>query len=384
MKVVGVIVEYNPLHYGHIHHLTKTKALSDADVVIAVMSSHAVQRGEFSVVDKFTKTKWALKAGVDLVIELPAVFALQSADLFAETGVRILDALHVDEMYFGSETGDIAPLKDVLKIMQSDAYDTLVKQYLDQGESYPTSSHLALEALSSPDVFKGPNDILGIQYIHAIDTIDSTIEPYTILRLDTGYYDDIKAGTNIQSATAIRKLHIQNDDFKAFVPSYVHKDLKHYPRTNQEAWFPFMAYKLASETQKSLQTYFGFEEGIESLFMKHYDEDGLTPFLDRVSSKRYTHAKIKRALMHMLIGIKKHDIPSFKPPYIRVLGMNKTGQAYLNKIKHDLEDQGIPLISKLKQVRHPYLDIELRVTKIYDLIIQRNLIEEEFKPVIIV
>jgi predicted nucleotidyltransferase len=383
MKVTGIVVEYNPLHHGHMHHLEKARAMNKDGVLIAVMSAHAMQRGEFSITDKFTRTKWALNAGIDLVIELPAVFSLQNADIFAQTSVEILDLLKADTMVFGSETGDIKHLKKVVATMNTKTYQDKVKLFMDEGNSYPTSSQRALNDIHDSTFKQAPNDILGIQYIQAIDSLESTIEPHAIERVNAGYYDGILASSKIQSATAIRACHFNDEPYEAYVPSFVYKDLSHTPKLTIDAWFPFMSYKLASETPEQLGEVFGFEEGLEYLFVKHYDASCLDDFLDRVSSKRYTHAKIKRALMSMLLGIKKDDIANFKVPYIRVLGMNKKGQQHLNTVKHDLEDKDIPLITKLKQSRHPFLDIELTVTKVYDLIIQRDLMSKEFAPVII-
>jgi predicted nucleotidyltransferase len=383
MKVTGIVVEYNPLHHGHMHHLKQARNVHKDSVLIAVMSGHAMQRGEFSIADKFTRTKWALEAGADLVVELPAVFSLQNADIFARTSVEILTLLGADTMVFGSETGDINHLKDVVATMNTKAYQDKVKLFMDAGNSYPTSSQKALNESHDTHFNQAPNDILGIQYIQAINNLDSTIEPFAIERLDAEYYDGILESSKIQSATAIRSCHLNGDPFEAYVPSFVYNDLVHMPKLPIDAWFPFIAYKLASEPAENIGQYFGFEEGLEYLFVKHYDATSLDDFLDRVASRRYTHAKIKRALMSMLFGIKKDVLTHFSVPYVRILGMNEKGQSHLNTVKHDLEDKNIPLITKLKQARHPYLDIELTVTKVYDLMMQRNLMEQEFAPVII-
>ena len=381
MRVAGIVVEYNPLHYGHLHHLNETKKLSGADLVIAVMSSHVVQRGEFSIADKFTKTKWALKAGVDLVIELPGVFSLQSADLFARTSVDILHRLGVTDLYFGSETGDIKPLEFLVELMNTDQYHDQLKHHMNQGKSYPTSSDLALKSLTDSEIFALPNNILGLQYLRAIKDLKSPMKAHTIKRLAAGYYDDIVDDSAIQSATSIRRLHGNQAPINAFVPPYVHRDLSTIDPFDDTRLFPYMMYTLKTSTAETLRNLFGFEEGLENLFLKHHDAGSYSELLERLSSARYTNAKIKRTLMHMVIGIKKDVLTTFEIPYIRVLGMNKTGQQYLNRIK---KDYPIPLITKIKADKHPYLDYELRITRLFDLVHQTNYFKQEFKPVIIV
>ena len=380
MKIVGIVVEYNPLHYGHIYHIEETKKASNADVLVAVMSSHLVQRGEFSVVDKFTKTKWALQAGIDLVVELPGVFAIQSAEYFAKTSIEILQKLGVTEVYFGSETGNIDELYEIADALDSQAYNDLVKDYLAQGESYPSSSSYALEALGYKDTHVTPNNILGIQYIKAAKPLIPTIKLKAIQRIKTNYYDDIDEKTTIQSASAIRKHHIDNKDYKNYVPAYVYESLKHHTIPTWDDFFPFLHYKLKSTSIEDLNLIHGFDEGLENRFKQVSKPLNSNQFIDAVISRRYTHAKIKRTMMACLIGLKKSDIQSFEIPYIRVLGMNEVGQNYLNHIKTDYP---IPLITKLKRTRHRYLDLELRITEIYDLIYQDNLLEKEFNPVII-
>ncbi len=380
MNIAGIVVEYNPFHYGHLHHIKETKRITNADVLIAVMSGHVLQRGEFSVVNKFSRTEWALKAGVDLVIELPGVFSLQSADLFAYTSVALLHKLGVSDICFGSESGDILPLEKIANTLESDAYKKQLKTYLNQGKSYPTSSDLALKAISDVREYHKPNNILGIQYIKAIQKLKSPMKVHTIKRIETNYYDTVNTETNIQSATAIRQLHQTNQTYKNYVPKYVYETLKKTPPMQQDAFFPYIAYSLARYKANELNGIFGFTEGLEHLFLKHFQAKNYETLVEQLTSARYTNAKIKRNLIHMLIGTRKEDISTFEPPYIRVLGMTKSGQNYLNTIKKDIE---IPLITKIEKEKHLYLQYELTITKIYDLVTQQNTFKKEFNPVII-
>jgi len=384
MKIVGIVVEYNPLHYGHIHHIKKTKELSNADVLIAVMSGHVVQRGNFSIVDKFTKTNWALDAGIDLVIELPTVFTLQSADLFAQTSLSILDKLGVNDIYFGSETGDIEPLKKAASLMREAHFQEAVKLHMNQGYSYPTSTDMAITTLTkNPSIHNLPNNILGIQYIQAIKTLNASITPHAIKRVKTGYYDAINESTNIQSATAIRLLIKEASSFEDYVPDYVYKDLHHYPYIDIASFRDIFTYLLTMHHSKTMHRIFSFEEGFENRLLKVKNWTSVQSLIEQASTSRYTQAKVRRSLMHLLLNIEKTMIDSFTPPYIRVLGMNKAGQQHLNQIKKTLEDANIPLITKLKKDRHLYLDIEIKVTELYESVVQKNLLDKEFSPVII-
>ncbi|TVP94775.1 MAG: nucleotidyltransferase [Acholeplasmatales bacterium] len=381
MAVLGIVVEYNPFHFGHLYHLEEARKQSQADVVIAVMSSHVVQRGEFSVTDKFTRTRWALEAGVDLVIELPGVHVLQNADLFAQASVRLLAALGVDTLCFGSETGDLHALTVMLEVMETDVYHARLRAHLDTGKSYPTSSHLALKSLLKDYDASAPNNILGIQYLRAIRSLDSHIQPFALKRVSTGYYDDLLENTAIQSATAIRAAMRRGEDIAQYVPAYVYKDLKGLRGVNLEDFFPFIHYRLATAEPEHLRALHGFEEGLEHRFLQAEGYDSVASLLEQLLTSRYTHARLKRALMHVLIGTDKSLRADAPPRYIRVLGMNSRGQDHLSKIKKDLT---LPLITKLGRDREPLLDIELRITRLYDLVHQAQLFSKEFEPVLIV
>ncbi len=376
MKTVGIIVEYNPLHNGHIYHINETKRLSKCDRLVCVMSGNFTQRGEPAIMDKFTRTKWALNNGVDLVIELPFVFTVQNADIFAYTSVGILHKLGVDEIYFGSETGDIDELKELGKILKGKPYNELVKTHMKNGTSYPTSSDLAMKELYPNTSFDLPNNILGIQYLLAGEKLISTIDFKTIKRTSTNYYDEETKGTNIQSATSIRKLQKASEDFSHYVPMDVNESLKNAITVDYEDFYPHLKYLLRSSTKHDLHLLFGMEEGIENRLLKVKHFTTTSELIHKALTRRYTISRMKRTLAHALCNVKKTDITSFEIPYIRVLGMNRKGQSFLNEIKHDLD---VPLIVKVSEGIHPYLDIEIRVSKIYSLVSDEYLFMNEFK-----
>jgi len=380
MKVAGIIVEYNPLHNGHVHHIKETRRLSKCDSLVCVMSGNFTQRGEPAILDKFTRTKLALENGVDLVIELPFVFTVQNADIFAYTSVSILNHLGVDEIYFGSETGDINELSKLGDIMSSESYNHLVKKYLKDGNSYPTSSDLAMKDLYPSESFALPNNILGIQYILAGKKLNSMMKFHTIPRVSTNYYDEINEGTTIQSASAIRKLVTNKGQFRSFVPDNVALALQKNKTVSYEDFYSQIKYIIKSSTNDDLKAIFNINEGFENRVLKIKEFDSVQDLINKLLTRRYTNSKIKRSLAHILCNTKKSLIDSFEIPYIRILGMNDNGKLILNQIKHSVE---VPLIAKVKEGIHPYLDHEIRVSKVYELVSNSSISHLEFKQPIL-
>lgn len=378
MKTVGIIVEYNPLHNGHVYHIEETRRLSNCDTLICVMSGNFTQRGEPALIDKFTRTRMALENNVDLVVELPFVFSVQSADMFSYTSVSILNHLGVDEIYFGSESGDIKKLEKIADIMEQDNYNNLVKEYLSKGLSYPTSSNNALHDLYPNEDYDAPNNILGIQYIKAVRKINPDIALHTISRKNTGYYSNIEEGS-IQSATAIRKLIKDNKDISAYVPSSVVKLLQNRKVIDINDFSEQFKYIISSQSSEELRTLFNVTEGIENRILKTTEFKSVDELIEKVISRRYTNSKLRRILIHILCNTKKELLTSFDAPYVRVLGMNDQGRLHLNKIKTDIS---IPLITKIKEEKHPYLEQELTASKIYSLVSDKDVLKLEYEPVI--
>ncbi len=377
MKVAGIIVEYNPLHNGHLHHILETKRISKCDYLIAVMSGNFTQRGEPAMIDKFTRTKMALKNHVDLVIELPFVFSVQSADIFAYTSVAILNHLAVDEIYFGSESGNIDELFYLSDILNSEAYNKLILKYSKEGNSYPTSSDLAVKELTNSQIYDLPNNILGIHYINAVKKLKSNILVKTIKRIESNYYDDVIAGSKVQSATSIRKLLKDGVDINDFVPETVYKLLKDRKIVDFEMFTSQLRYIINSSTKEDLYSIFNISEGFENRILKVKEFESVEDLIKNLLTRRYPHSKIRRSLIHVLCNTKKKDLTSFEIPYLRILGMNKLGQEYLNLIKKDLT---IPLISKISNKNHIYLDIELKASNIYSLVSDIDVFNEELQP----
>lgn len=379
MKVTGIIVEYNPLHNGHVYHIEQTREESQCDVLIAVMSSHFTQRGEPTITDKFKRTRWALDNGVDLVVELPFVFGVQNADIFARTSVEILHHLGVTDIYFGSESGTIKHLEELADILDSEEYNTNIQTYLNEGDSYPTASDKAMKDIFQEDGYDKPNNILGIQYIRAGQNLTPPIKFHTIQRINAGYYEALQEDQSIQSATSIRALVQDGTPIDKYVPSIVANELpKDKPITYNDFTLA-LAGVLHRSTPEELHDIYHVTEGLEYRIKKISDFTSVDDLLSQLITRRYTHAKLQRMIAHILCNVHKEDVPSFAIPYVRILGMTDQGRAHLSSIKKTIK---VPLYTKIKEGLHPYLDIELKVTKIYQMAAPKNLYKQEFEPVI--
>ncbi|XMB85596.1 nucleotidyltransferase [Mycoplasmatota bacterium WC44] len=370
MKAIGVIVEYNPFHNGHLHHLNTAKKLSNADCVIAVMSGNFVQRGEPAILDKWARTKLTIENGVDLVIELPYAYTIQSADTFAYGSIDILNKLDVDELYFGSETNDISLLNKTVELFNTVEFQTKIKEYLDKGNNYPSASGKAVYDLTGANFTS--NDNLGVQYMTAIKKLNSRIIPKTIKRIHSNYLDMTSTHESIASATAIRSM----ENPKPYVPNNTYEALKQR-NYNWDDYYSLLQYKIV--TDNNLNDIFLVDEGIENRFKKFILSETFDEFVNQVYTRRYTRNRIRRILTNILCNVKKREIEDLQlskgVPYIRVLGMNDTGRNYLNLIKKNSET---PIISKASETKSNMMDIETKTTFIFD----KSLYKNEFLPLI--
>lgn len=402
MNITGLIVEYNPFHNGHIYHLQQSLEKTNADASIAVMSGNFIQRGEAALFDKFSRAKAAVESGVDLVVELPSIYASQSAELFAKGSVTLLNSLGcVNSICFGSEEGNVDILYLIAEILclEPQEFKKKLSYYLAEGMLFPTARNKALfDYINSSnflfedsfknmdlteerlnDILSSSNNILGIEYIKQLISLKSDIKPFTIGRVHSEYNSEEISG-NINSATAVRKkLHeiisLVDADNSSDVDSLVDAIKNSTDITNsipeatlnmitsniEKGFFP-MYPEYFFETlitaiirdKKNLKSYFDISEGIENkifkaaLVAKDYDE-----LLNLIKSKRYTMTRIKRCLNNILLGITKDDMEAAKKinyiPYVRMLAFNSKGREIIREIKKSSE---IKIINKFSEVEH--------------------------------
>ena len=372
MKTVGIICEYNPFHLGHAGHIEKTrKALGDDAAVVCVMSGNFVQRGDFAVFNKHARAKMAVLNGADLVIELPAPYALLSAEGFASAGVFILDKLGICEyLSFGSESGDIDILHDAADIIVSEKAHMLTREWLDRGVSYAAAQQKAADALmgESSYVFRSPNNVLGIEYIKAIKKFDSSMQPMTVRRTsgehdsDTGY-----------SASVLRKSIVSGDiPLELMTGPAAAVSLEEIvsgrgPVSVIGAEMGLLSRLRAIEDYSAIP---GVSEGLESRFKRYaICESSVSSILTKIKTKRYPMSRLRRILMCAVLGIKKEDSRT-PPPYIRVLAMNSTGMKLLRKARKKAK---LPVLTKPASVNKlcgsaiKMFDLEAAATDFYVL-----------------
>lgn len=382
MKVVGLITEYNPFHLGHKHHLNMSKNITKADYSIAIMSGSFVQRGEPSIVDKWTKAKIAIDNGVDLVLELPFIFSTQGAELFAHGSVALLNSLNiVDFIVFGSELDNLNFLTEIANILVEEPsyYKESLKNYLNLGNSFPVSRSNALEdyfskykiknenSLNIKNILKMSNNILAIEYLKALKNLNSKIQPITIKRIGNFYNENI-LNHKIASATSIRHAILNNNNNIDLVKKYITPDtychlidyINKYESFNTlNNYNQIIHYLLRFSNKDDLTKIIDMETGLENrLVEKSTQFNDIDNFISSAISKRHTQTRIQRILVHLLINLEKDifkNLLPHHPSYIRVLGTNKKGFLLLNKIN---ENSTVPIITKFAnytRYNDPYL-----------------------------
>jgi len=355
MRVVGLIVEYNPFHNGHKYHIEKAKEVANADFAVVVMSGNFVQRGAPAIMPKHMRAEAALHSGADLVIELPVCYATGTAEQFAYGAVSLLDKLGcVDAICFGSECGDINTLADLAKILcdEPEEYIRVLQECLRSGVSFPLARQKAIQALCGDGEFsellEQPNNILGIEYLKALYRLESDMEPITIQR-EVSHYHDTELQEQFSSARALRGTIADGDFAKLYgqIPSECMPSLE----DGYEVRYPVYAndfslllkYKLLNETSMSLVKYADVSEELANRICNRLnDYISFEQFCELLKTKEITYTRISRALIHILLGVKKSDNNEIE--YVRVLGFRKNSSDILTTLKRT---SVVPLISKL-------------------------------------
>ena len=358
MKIVGLITEYNPFHAGHLYHMQQARELTGADYCVVLMSGSFVQRGEPAIFDKYLRTKTALLAGADLVLEIPAAFSTASAHEFAAYGVALLSAIGVDAVVFGSECGQIEILKQASYALnhESAEFQERLRKGLKAGLTYPQARAKALEMEDTwASVLTSPNNILGIEYLRAAEDLHSPMEFYTISRKGSGYHEDTLADANFPSASAIRGI-IRNslskdkdllDILASHLPAVTHpaytgavpvfvddfSELLNAAVLQMQATFSIadLSPELAARLAKPPYFPLSFEERIQAL-----------------KTRQLTYTRVSRALLHLVLGMREEDISRWKDEgyalYARILGFRRQSSPLLSCLH---KKSSIPLITKM-------------------------------------
>lgn len=376
MDIIGIICEYNPFHNGHLYHLNKIKEMYKDSTIILILSGNFTERGHLSILNKWEKTEIALEFGVDLVIELPFIFATQSADIFARGAINILKLLNVEKLVFGSESNDIKNLINIANIqLNNKEYDNLVKKYLDEGVNYPTALSMALKDINNSTVTL-PNDLLGLSYVKEIIKQEANIEAISIKRTNDFHGENLDG--KIVSASAIRN-NLDSKLVKNCVPNIVYNKLQKIDKNINDNYFSFLKYKIISEVT-NIKRYQTVDEGIENRILKNINSSTtIEELIKNIKTKRYTYNKLTRMFTHIVCSFTKEEAKDISTRYIRVLGFSNKGLKHLNKIKKELD---IPIITNYKKEYSELLKIDNRIDNIYNLITNEKKEEYKRKPVI--
>lgn len=347
MKTIGIICEYNPFHNGHAHQLyTLAQEHSDA-LRICIMSGSFVQRGEPAIFSKFDRARWAILGGADIVIELPTLYSLGSAQLFGTGAIRMVKALHIDALSFGSETANLDALVDIAKRMDCESTQAVLRTYINGGMSYGSAFRKALDT----EILNTPNALLGLEYIRAGLNYHPTLQYMPILR--TSDHHEVNITKDFPSGTALRKLITNmaagsnNCNINSIVPKTIADDMTNIisngAYVNYNRYYDIIHSLSRRTSTTKLESFGEFNEGIEHLWSKAAQQPTWNLAMEHIKSKRYTYARLQRMGAYLALGIQKDVLQNAMqegPQYARLLAFNDRGRQWL---RNDFE---IPLIQK--------------------------------------
>ncbi len=364
MQSVGIIAEYNPFHNGHKYHLQKSMEMTGAEVSVAVISGNFTQRGEPALLDKWTRAEIAVKNGINLVLELPVLFAANNAGYFAKGGVEILENIGCDYISFGSESGNIAELMDISEEISINRreIEEAVRAAVKRGVAYPKAQSEAVAGLlgeEAAEIMSLPNNILALEYLRFM----KRAKPLAIKRQGSGYHE-LAPKDDMASATGIRRMLAAGEDISRLVPPITLETLTKHLREigTQDKLFPFIVEKILISDCGELNAIFGAEEGLGNKmkngvrYWKNAEE-----MLADLKSRRYTATRIARLLIMTLLGATRESVKTAQN-YIRVLALDEIGAKYLKEIKKS-ESSKLPIITNINKEARLFPEIAKTLEK---------------------
>ena len=361
MKITGLITEYNPFHYGHLYHYKKSKKITNSNAAICIMNGNFTQRGLPAITDKWSRAKMALKAGIDIIIELPLVYGIRSAHFFAEGAIKLLAATNlVDDFVFGSESGKIEPLLKIAKFLNDNnkEFENEIKNLIKNGYSYPAAREKALKKFFKEkeiiSEIKSPNNILGIEYIRVVLENNIDIKPLTIKRTSNNYHST-KINGEFASGSALRRLINNNEieKLKNLVPKTSFRILKDelnnnkIPVNKNRLTYSLLT-KLRMSSPEKLKNYAEINNGLENRFFNASLKSGnYKELIENINTKSITQNRVQRNLLHILFNLTEkefNNIDQNGPAYLRVLAFNEKGEKILASLNKKAD---LPLITKI-------------------------------------
>lgn len=425
MIVAGIIAEFNPFHSGHKYLIDKCKKELGVDRVVVVMSGDFVQRGAPAIMDKFARTRIALKAGADVVLELPVYYSTGSAEFFAEGAVAILDKLGcVDYLCFGSETPDLEKMNDIADILcdEPPKYRAALNDLQKKGLSFAAAREEALMQtllaetgdtgdtsfgdaadVRYKEIISSPNNILALEYLKALKKRKSSIKPFTVMR-EGAPYNSLE-GQTFMSASGVRARMLSSDPlyvkekapelFEGFVPECAIEEICNYKGffLDSNDFSEIMHYKLLSEKNQGYTDYLDVSHDLSNRIQKNLESfDSLTFFCQHLKTKNLAYSRISRSLFHILFGITEKNMTAYKADvftsYARILGMRREAAPLLAVIH---EAATIPVIERLKTAEKSLSSLQLQLlnetlsaSEIYNMISHNEITSEyRLKPIIL-
>lgn len=363
MRAVGIVAEYNPFHKGHEYHLASARKITNSNCVVVVMSGNFVQRGQPAMFSKWQRARWALKSGADLVLELPTLYAISSAEGFAKGAITILNDLGVvDKFCFGSETNDVDLLNKLAHLFfdEPKSYKQMLHSYLTEGNTHARAKMLAASDYFDDESIKpalsSPNSILGIEYIKSKLSIGSKMQPIAIKRQSAGYHQT-GLGYKMPSATAIRQqislCGANNEELIPALPTHVFSSIQKIAQDNfapvsLESLCDMTFFELRKLSTSGISQLGDVSEGLENRILQALSKSSnVEELLETAKTKRYPRTRLQRILMYALLGINKNLLQLTREPnspvYARILGFNNAGQSLLKDIALN---NNIDIISK--------------------------------------
>lgn len=354
MKTAAVIAEYNPFHRGHEYQLRRIRQDSGADYIVIMMSGDFVQRGAPAIIDKYQRTRMALLCGADLVLELPLPASIGSSRDFADGAVALLDRLGVvDELWFGSECGDIGALMKIARVLteEPDDYRRVLRESLAAGMAYPAAQEKGVETvLDLPglhEILSSPNDLLALAYLIALEKRNSSMTPCAIRRVGADYHGREKLSAKSEScvldtasAESIREKLMEGrvDDACRAMPPAAAEILRESAERGeflcQDDFSAALNYQLEKESADSLADYAGVSPDLANRILKYrYRNFRFSDLSEALKARNVTKTRVDRALFSILFGVKKNEEQrSAENRFVRMLGCRKDASELLGAV----------------------------------------------------
>ena len=373
MQIAGLVCEYNPFHWGHLFQINEIKK-TFSPYIVAIMSSNFTQRGEPSVISKFSRARLAVDMGVSLVLELPTIYSSSSAKNFSLGGISILKSLGIiDKLYFGCEN-DYRFLEEINNKIIDNFDKSKLESNIKKGYSYLKAMEISFDFLSEEEknVLNKPNNKLAIEYIRAIEKLGADFSFCGILRKETSH-NDLSYSGKFSSSSYIRKLLYDKKDISTFIPysSNNFKDLHFLDDLYDLFKFKILTYRI------DYVSYMDYEEGLENRILNNLNACNVYDFINKVNSKRYTSSRIKRLMIEILLDIRRDIVKkALNVDYIRVLAMDDRGREILNLIENDKIIKFKENYDKSNGILKELMNIECKATNIYNL--KNSIMNEDF------